>query len=37
VNWVDVTNVVIGDGPLEFTEDIDFSVPQRFYRAQRSP
>jgi hypothetical protein len=36
VNWVNVTNIVIGDEPVEFTQDIDFSVPQRFYRAQQT-
>jgi Fibronectin type III domain len=37
VSWVNITNIVIGDGPIEFTEDIEFTVPQRFYRAERSP
>jgi hypothetical protein len=37
VNWVNVTNIVIGEPPVEFTEDIDFSVPERFYRAERNP
>ena len=37
VNWVNITTVVISDGPAEFSEVIDPSVPQRYYRAERSP
>jgi hypothetical protein len=37
VNWASVTNILISDGPVEFSEPLDPSVPQRFYRAERSP
>ena len=37
INWASIGTVSIADGPVEFTDDVDLSVPQRFYRAQQNP